>query len=80
MDAKIETGGLKALANLAGANVDFSNEYSKTDYALELMYSRAFLENFIMENNIKPEIMAVKNWDKSQNILKTPYFCAVFFH
>ncbi len=65
VEQKMETGALRTFAKIAGANVDFGDQYNKTDYGLELIYSSKFLEKFIIENKIKPEIMAVKNWNKA---------------
>ncbi|KMT64793.1 lipopolysaccharide biosynthesis protein [Catenovulum maritimum] len=58
-------GGLAAMAgiNLGGG------DNSRIDQAVELMKSWPFLEAFWQQHNLKPQIMAVKGWDKKNNRL-----------
>ena len=56
-------GGLASLAgiNLGGGGTD------KTDLALEVLKSRAFLENFINKHQLLVPLMAVVSWDITTN-------------
>lgn len=58
-------GGLASLAgiNLSGGSTD------KTTIALELLKSRTFISGFIQNNDLKPTVMAVNNWDSVNNNL-----------
>ena len=56
-------GGLASMAgvSLGGSGID------KTQIAIETLKSREFLSEFIKKHNLKPEIMAVKSWDSTNN-------------
>ena len=62
---KTNTDALRTVARLTGANIKFGDDYNKVDYALALLYSSEFIENFIKKHNIKPEIMAAKSYNKA---------------
>jgi uncharacterized protein involved in exopolysaccharide biosynthesis len=59
-------GQLGGIASLAGISLG-GGTTDKTNYALALMRSRNFLYTIIEEHNLKPEIMAVKDWELSSN-------------
>lgn len=58
-------GGLNSqlggLASIAG--VELGGGQDKTVYALEVMKSREFINEFVSENKLKPLIMASSGWD-----------------
>lgn len=61
-------GNIGGLASLAGVNIgpDGSNKAAE---ALEIVQSWAFIEEFIEEQDIAPEVFAVNDWDKETNEL-----------
>lgn len=63
-------GGLASqfggLASLAGINLG-SGGTDKTGYALQVIKSREFLYNFIQQNDLKLEVMAVDGWDRGSD-------------
>ena len=73
-DAK---GGLSALAAqygglaaMAGINLGgLGGDNGRIEQAVELMTSWPFLESFVNKYNIKPQIMALKGWDKKKKQL-----------
>ena len=60
-------GQFDGLASLAGINLGGGS--NKTAEALEILQSWAFIEEFIQEQNIAPEVFAVKGWDQETNEL-----------
>ena len=56
-------GGLASMAgvSLGGSGID------KTQIAIETLKSREFLSEFIKAHNLKPEILAAKSWDVTNN-------------
>lgn len=56
-------GGLASMAgvSLGGSGID------KTKIAIETLKSREFLSEFITKHNLKPEILAAKSWDATNN-------------
>ncbi len=59
-------GQLGGVANIAGINLSGGGD-DRTTLAIEIMLSRKFIINFIRDNNILPELMAAKGWDKASN-------------
>lgn len=60
-------GQLGGLASLAGVNV--AGAESKTEVALELLHSRAFLQEFIARHDLVVPLFAVEGWDEESNQL-----------
>jgi len=56
------------LASLAGINLGGSGE-DKTEVAIELLKSRAFLQGFIERHRLLPLLLAVEEWDSESNSL-----------
>ena len=56
-------GGLASMAgvSLGGSGID------KTQIAIETLKSREFLSEFINKHNLKPDILAAKSWDATNN-------------
>lgn len=56
-------GGLASMAgvSLGGSGID------KTKIAIETLKSREFLSEFIKQHRLKPEILAAKSWDATNN-------------
>ncbi|PAJ74128.1 LPS O-antigen length regulator [Pseudoalteromonas sp. NBT06-2] len=67
------SGGLASqfggLAAIAGINLSNSGA-DKLTLTLEVLKSRAFLVEFLNENNFKPIIMAANGWNMSTNTIK----------
>lgn len=61
-------GKFGGLASLAGINVGGSGS-NKAVEAIEILQSWAFIEAFIQEQNIAPEVFAVKGWSPETNEL-----------
>lgn len=61
-------GRLAGLASLAGVSLGGAGS-SKTTEALEILQSWAFIEEFIQEQNIAPQVFAVKGWNPEANEL-----------
>ncbi|KZZ57506.1 hypothetical protein A3762_09985 [Oleiphilus sp. HI0125] len=61
-------GQFGGLASLAGINLGGGGS-NKTAEALEILQSWAFIEEFIQEQNIAPEVFAVKGWNLDTNTL-----------
>lgn len=59
---------LGGLANLAGINFG-SGGMNKTAEALEILKGWPFIEDFILEQKIAPEVFSVKNWDTEKDLL-----------
>ncbi|MGO3915069.1 MAG: Wzz/FepE/Etk N-terminal domain-containing protein [Pseudoalteromonas sp.] len=53
------------LASIAGINLGGKSD--KTDLAIATLKSRTFLMNFIAENNLKTELLAVTSWNNVTN-------------
>ncbi|MBB1369949.1 Wzz/FepE/Etk N-terminal domain-containing protein [Pseudoalteromonas sp. SR45-4] len=62
-------GQLGGLASLAGVSLGAGGGVDKTQMALEILKSRKFITEFIDGHQILPDLMAVKSWDRSTNIL-----------
>ena len=62
-------GQLGGLASIAGVNIP-TGESSESQIAQEIMKSRFFIENFISENNLEIEALAVNGWNKESNTLR----------
>lgn len=72
--AQKEGGGLGGLAAQYGglaamAGINIGKDSGKLDQAVELLKSWSFIDAFITKYQIKPEIMAVKKWDKKSDQL-----------
>lgn len=61
-------GQLGGLASLAGVNLG-GKDPSKTIEAIQVMRSWDFVESFIQEQGIAPEVFAVRGWNKETNEL-----------
>ncbi|MCH2159773.1 MAG: Wzz/FepE/Etk N-terminal domain-containing protein [Oleiphilaceae bacterium] len=61
-------GQFGGLASLAGINLGGGGS-DKTAEALEIIQSWAFIEEFIQEQNIAPQVFAVKGWNFDTNEL-----------
>lgn len=61
-------GQFGGLASLAGVNIGGGAE-SKTEVALELLKSRAFLQAFITRHNLTAKLLAVEGWDQETDTL-----------
>ncbi|WP_448547020.1 LPS O-antigen length regulator [Thalassotalea fusca] len=61
-------GQFGGLASMAGINIG-KGSTDKTDVALELLKSRAFLQSFIEKHNLTVALLAVEKWDKSTDQL-----------
>lgn len=63
-------GGLASqyggLAAMAGINIGGSDG-NKIEYAIELVKSWQFVEEFISKNNLKADMLAAKGWDTTHN-------------
>ncbi len=72
-EKKAGLGGLGSqlggLASLAGLNLSASGAVDKTDLAIELLKSKAFLAAFIDQHDLILPLMAVKSWDMSTDKL-----------
>ena len=64
--ALVQFGGL---ASLAGVDLD-SGGGGETEMAKAIMVSWNFIEGFIKNNNLSPEIVAIEGWDQQTNELK----------
>jgi len=62
------SGQLGGLASLAGVNLG-GGKTDKTALAIEILKSREFFAKFAEKHNILPDLMAVTNWDRSENSL-----------
>lgn len=68
------SGGLSSLAGQLGgvaslAGFDMSGSESKTEVALELLHSRAFLQDFIARHDLVAPLFAASGWNKEKNEL-----------
>jgi uncharacterized protein involved in exopolysaccharide biosynthesis len=63
------SGQLGGLASLAGINLGGGGGADKTAEAMEVLKSWAFIEEFIQEQKIAPEVFAVTGWDPTTNQL-----------
>ncbi|TNC80751.1 MAG: LPS O-antigen length regulator [Oleiphilus sp.] len=61
-------GQFGGLASLAGINIGGGSS-NKTAEALEILQSWAFIEEFIQEQNIAPQVFAAKGWNPDTNEL-----------
>tara|TARA_R110001599_G_scaffold3083_2_gene17219 strand:- start:328 stop:1410 length:1083 start_codon:yes stop_codon:yes gene_type:complete len=61
-------GQFGGLASLAGINLGGGN-YDKIGYTLEVIRSRQFLYNFILQNDLKAPLLAAKGWNVETNTL-----------
>jgi LPS O-antigen subunit length determinant protein (WzzB/FepE family) len=61
-------GQLGGLAALAGVNLG-SGETSQTDLAVQVMKSRQFVDTFVNKHELLVPLMAVKDWDLTNNQL-----------
>lgn len=62
-------GQLGGLAAMAGVNLGASNS-GQTQLAVEVMYSRRFVNSFINKHDLLVPLMAAKGWDASNNKLE----------
>lgn len=62
-------GQIGGLASLAGVNIGSSNQASESDIAIEVMQSRSFIEDFILENELSVNLMAAIGWNESSKKL-----------
>lgn len=56
------------LASIAGINLQ-NQSGSKREIAIETLKSRAFIQKFINDNQLKPILLAAKDWDAQNNEL-----------
>ena len=72
-EKKAGLGGLGSqlggLASLAGVNLSAAGAIDKTDLAIELLKSKAFLAAFIQKNQLVLPLMATKNWNMTTDQL-----------
>jgi uncharacterized protein involved in exopolysaccharide biosynthesis len=61
-------GQFGGLASLAGINLG-GGKSDKTSLAIEIIKSREFFAKFVEKHNILPDLMAVKEWDLSTNLV-----------
>ncbi|TVZ38646.1 subunit length determinant protein [Alteromonadaceae bacterium 2753L.S.0a.02] len=61
------SGSLGGLASFAGINLD--NGRGKIAYALEVLKSRRFIYQFIVDHDIRQDLLLVKGWDEKANQL-----------
>ena len=65
-------GQFGGLASMAGINLGSSNN-DKTQLAIEVMKSRRFIGDFILNHDILPDLMAAESWDMtSDSIIYDP--------
>jgi len=57
-------GQFGGLASMAGINLGGSDSGNKTLVALEILQSRKFISEFIINHDILPELMAAKSWEQ----------------
>lgn len=57
------SGQLGSLAAVAGINLNKDKGGDKSELALQLLNSRAFVSDFIMRHQLAIDIMAAKSWD-----------------
>lgn len=62
-------GQLGGIASLAGLNISEGQSTSEDKIAQEIMQSWSFIAKFVEDNNIAPNLIAAKDWDKSKNKL-----------
>ena len=62
-------GQLGGLASLAGISLGGGGGVDKTALALEIIKTRAFLENFISKHNLLLPLMASEKWDRVNDSL-----------
>lgn len=59
-------GQFGGLASLAGVNLN-SGSSNKSKMAIEILRSRKFISQFVVEHNILPALMAAESWDRDSN-------------
>ena len=62
-------GQLGGLASLAGVNVSSGQSTRNEQIALEIMQSWSFIETFISDNDIAPDLFSASGWNESKNEL-----------
>lgn len=62
-------GGYSSLAGLAGINLPSNSNENNTPQALEKIKSLSFFENNILKNINLQNLMAVKKWNSTSNVL-----------
>lgn len=62
-------GQLGGLASIAGINLGSGSSGNRTAEAIHVLESWDFIESFISEKGIAPEVFAVTGWDSSRNKL-----------
>ena len=62
-------GQFGGLASLAGISLGGGGGTDKTALALEIIKTRAFLENFIVKHNLLVPLMASEKWDRVEDSL-----------
>jgi LPS O-antigen subunit length determinant protein (WzzB/FepE family) len=62
-------GQLGGLASLAGVSIS-GGESKEAQLAQEIMRSRSFIEDFVVENDLAVEVYAAQDWDKGSNKLQ----------
>ncbi|NVJ60860.1 MAG: LPS O-antigen length regulator [Gammaproteobacteria bacterium] len=60
-------GQFGGLASIAGINLGSNGGENKAVIAIEVMNTWGFIEKFIEDNNIEPEVFAAKGWSKNHN-------------
>lgn len=60
-------GQFGGLASLAGVNLGANGSTNKAQLALEVLKSRKFAADFIQKHKILPDLMAVNQWQRSNN-------------
>lgn len=63
-------GQFGGLASLAGINLDGASTQDKSVIAIEIIKTWGFLEKFIEDNNIQPEVFAAKKWNRISNTIE----------
>ena len=65
------TPSSSGIASLAGSiGIGVGGQANTVTSALKIMKSWGFIESFIAENDIAPELLAVRRWDSKNNKLK----------
>lgn len=62
-------GQLGGIASLTGINISGGQSTSEGQIAQEIMQSWSFIAKFVEDNNIAPDLIAAKGWNKNTNEL-----------
>lgn len=62
-------GQYSGLANAAGISIPSGNNADQTQFAIHLMKSRAFINDFVERHNLLPDLMAIDKWEEGEGII-----------